>query len=290
MAGVVGIRNGEAYPAFVLLARSNEWGGGALGMPGTTLTKTDDGFRTLAELYQADKIQALLAGLNTDLGTQASGLAVVEWAGLSKGLKQAGSAVLWEETIGSDVAGAGEAARAVLAFVGAAVSSPENWSAVDLSGQSDWMRSFMTAVAPAVAKGAWKEAVLPGKSREGLSETFFEGDMTAARAVLAGAAKAPAAVTLEVQNGSGYLEAAQAAGAILEPLGYTLAPYTNAEDFPDVATTTIMASPDVLLEAGKVRELLGVGVVNEDDALASGHIRVVLGKDFEPDEPASRGG
>lgn len=290
MAAVLGIRQRDGLPALVLLARSKAGGGVALGMPGMTIIKTDDGFKTLSELYEADKIQPLLTGLNTALGTQAAGLAVVQWADILRSLEQVGSTQQWRATIEDDVGGAGEAARAVAMFVGALVSSPGLWDGVSSSGQSDWMHSFMTAIAPALAHGEWIEAVLPGTLKESAAATFFEPNVAAARGVLAGKANAPASVILEVQNGSGLLEAAQTAGAILESLGFTLAPYANAEGFPDVAATTIMASSDVLMEASEVRDLLGIGSVQEDDSLAPKHIRVVLGKDFNPTRSSGAGG
>jgi hypothetical protein len=78
---------------------------------------------------------------------------------------------------------------------------------------------------------------------------------------------------------------AEQAGALLEPLGYTLLPFRNADDFPDVKQTRITVSPDAVSEGERVRSMLGVGTIMEDGALASGHVVVVLGKDYVP--PAS---
>ena len=132
--------------------------------------------------------------------------------------------------------------------------------------------------------GSWAAAVLPGEFKENLDAKWYEPDTAAAKALLkTGAASAGAGdITLEIQNGSGALDAAQSAGAVLESLGYKMLPFDNAEGFPDVATTTIAAAPDALTAAAKVEQKLGVGAVSADDSLASGHVRVIVGKDFSP--------
>jgi hypothetical protein len=88
-----------------------------------------------------------------------------------------------------------------------------------------------------------------------------------------------------VQNGSGVVGVAQQAGGMLEPLGYELLPFRNAEDFPDVRTTRIVSGPDASAAAEQVREVLGVGKIEEDGSLEPGRLIVVVGKDFIP--PAS---
>jgi hypothetical protein len=72
---------------------------------------------------------------------------------------------------------------------------------------------------------------------------------------------------------------------VLKPLGYTLLAFRNADDFPDVETTRIIASSDTAGEAARLQTLLGVGKVEVDAGQAAGHIVVIIGKDFTP--PAS---
>jgi hypothetical protein len=83
------------------------------------------------------------------------------------------------------------------------------------------------------------------------------------------------------------VDVAQEAGELLEPQGYKLLPFRNSAGFPDVKRTLITVSPGAAAEGERVRMLLGVGTVVQDDALDSGLIVVVLGKDFSP--PASAG-
>ena len=52
--------------------------------------------------------------------------------------------------------------------------------------------------------------------------------------------------------------------------------------FPNLEKTTITAAPDSLAEAVKIKQSLGVGVIGQDESLASRHIRVIVGKDFTP--------
>jgi hypothetical protein len=56
----------------------------------------------------------------------------------------------------------------------------------------------------------------------------------------------------------------------------------NADGFPDVQATRIIASSDTGAEALQVQTLLGVGTVEEDAGQAPGHIVVIVGKDFIP--------
>jgi hypothetical protein len=254
-----------------------------------TLIKTAEGFKTLAQLYHAEQTEALLAGLNSDLDTVAEDLAGVRWGDLLAALEKAGSAESWPATIDGGPEGAQEAAGALLAIIAVSASTPgsEAWEGLNVSGRGEWLRSFVAAIAPGAAEGTWSAAVLPGKVTESIDLTFYEPDVASAKTLLGGNTENAGAVTLEVQNGSGALDGAQAAGAILASLGYTMAPFVNADGFPDVAKTTIAAAPDVLAEARKVKDLLGVGTVREDGSLASGHIQVVLGKDFEPEDPDS---
>ena len=286
-SSILAIQQEDAVPAFVLLVRTGS-GGVALGLPGMTLVKTPEGFKTLSELYAAEKTDALLAGLNSDLGTDAASLTSIKWPDLLEALEKAGSAETWAEVIDDDPEGAMEAAGALLSMLGASASSPGSgsWGDLQISGDAAALRSFVDMIASSIAGGVWTKAVLPGKVTESLDVTFYEPDVASAKSLLMGETDA-SAITLEVQNGSGTLDGAQIAGDVLESLGFKMAPFANAEDFPDVAKTTISAASDVLTEAGKVKDLLGVGTVRADGSLSAGHILVVVGKDFKPAETSN---
>ena len=116
---------------------------------------------------------------------------------------------------------------------------------------------------------------------EGVDFTYYEPDVEWAKVLLAGEDAGPA-VTLEVQNGSGALDAAEEAGRLLEWPRYVQLPFGNSPDFPDVRQTRIVTAPDVAVEAKRVRARLGVGRIEEDAGLAPGHILVVVGRDFIP--------
>jgi hypothetical protein len=282
---LVAIEQDGAIPALVVLSRTAD-GGVALGMPGLTLVKTsDEGFPTAGDLYSHDKTEELVTGLDRDMGTDLKSAAGISWAGLLKSLGQAGSTQTWSASLDSDPAGAVTAAGALLAMVGLAGSSTGSgaWDQLDIGGDASGLRSFVKGVAAGVTAGSWAAAVLPGEFKENLEAKWYEPDTAAAKALLkSGAASGTVDITLEIQNGSGALDAAQSAGALLESLGYKMLPFENADDFPNVEKTTIAAAPDALAAAAKVKEKLGVGMVRTDDSLASGHIRVIVGKDFTP--------
>lgn len=133
----------------------------------------------------------------------------------------------------------------------------------------------------AASTGGWNQVTLPGKAVEGLDFAYFEPDVAMAKILLGGKSSNPA-ISLEVQNGSGLAGGAEKAIELLKPLGYTELPVRNADGFPDVQATRIIASSDTGAEALQVQTLLGVGTVEEDAGQAPGHIVVIVGKDFTP--------
>lgn len=279
---VVAIQEEGTVPVLVLLSRA-EQGGLVVGIPGSTLVTTEAGFETLSELYSGGETGALLAGLGSDLGLDIDGMAGVDWAGISNALERVGleSASAAPK---SDSEGAIQAAGVMVALLEAdAEPSGEIWAQVDITGDGAALREMLGRIVSEMSEGSWRAVVLPGKVVEGVSFEYYETDVEEARALLSGKEiKQPAEIVLEVQNGSGVIDAAQAAGAVLAPLGYTLRPFQNAEDFPNVAKTTISAASDTISAAKKVREALGVGVLVEDASLISGNVMVVVGKDFTP--------
>jgi hypothetical protein len=283
---IVAIEQEGAAPALVLLTRTAH-GGIAVGLPGLTLVRTtEEGFSTAGDLYLHEKTDALTAGLNRDLGIDLKTAACISWTGLLKALEQAGSADTWASSLGSDAVGAIEAAGAFLSMAGlsASPSGSGAWEQMEVSGDASALRTFVTEVAEEISAGSWSRAALPGRVVESVDSKYYEPDTAAAKSLLKGGAASVGAgdITLEIQNGSGTLDAAQVAGAMLESLGYKMLPFQNAEDFPNVNKTAISAPSDSLVEAEKVKGQLGVGMVVEDDSLVSGHLRVVVGKDFTP--------
>jgi hypothetical protein len=90
-------------------------------------------------------------------------------------------------------------------------------------------------------------------------------------------------VSVEVQNGSGVVGVAQKISDLIAPLGYTLLPPKNAEGFPDVAVTQLFAASDAVGQADRLRGLLGLGTVVEQDTLPPGMVIIVVGKDLDVD-------
>lgn len=281
------IEEGDRVPSLVVLYARAE-GGVAMGVLGTTLMQTTDGFKTAAELHASNDDEALAAGIADILETDVGAVASVEWktlhGALTGSLAAPEAPQSWPESLGVDEDAAGKATKAVLTLVGAAGSSEgaAAWEAIALGGESSAFREFVAQIAQSMSSSSWVEAVLPGKPVEGLGFEYFEPDGARAKTLLSGASGGEH-ITLEVQNGSGIVGIAEAAGALLESVGYrSMLPYRNADDFPDVEKTRISAAPDAVAEAQTVRTVLGVGQVIEDEALSAGHILVVVGKDFVP--------
>jgi len=276
------IEQGESVPLLVLLSPRQE-GGTVLALSGLTLLKTEDGFKTLAELHLADRDEALGEALSRALGVSIDDVASVEWSAAYTVMQSAGLPELPPSTLVSLEGESEQVAQAVLALVAKEPSAEgkEAWSGLPLEGDAGQFRKTVSELAPTVAAGGWTTAVLTGKLVEGRGFTYIEPDIEAAKAVLAGASS-QVQVVLQVENGSGVLGVAQETSQLLASLGYTMLPVGNSEDFPDVARTRIEAAPDAVAQAAKVRALLGVGTVEVDSTLDPGHIVVVIGKDYIP--------
>ena len=278
------IEQDGAVPAVVLLHPRGA-DGLVLAMPGMTLLKAAGAeFKTLADLHASGQDEALGKALTEALGVHTGAMASVRWSELRKAMTQAGVDDLPPAELALDE-GIDQVARGTMGLVraGASASGAAIWDQLELGGDASRFRAAVKVVAPLISTGAWTGAALPGRLVEGAVE-YLEPDVERAKVLLAGAAERPT-VTVEVQNGSGVLGVAQQAGGMLEPLGYRLLPFRNSDDFPDVAQTHITVSPDAAAEAERVRALLGVGTVVQDDNLDSGHMVIVLGKDYVP--PAS---
>ncbi len=280
------IEQGETVSVVVVLLPEEE-GGLALAMPGNMLLKTgESGFKTLAELHASNQDEALREGLARDLALEIGATASVQWSELREaltGLGKAGSLPTELQATEEDAADAAGAALTILGASGAGEGAAV-WDQMEIAGDPEGFRAAVGLLGESISEGGWTEEVLPGKVVEGVGFEFFEPDLGQARALLAGES-AGAVITVEVQNGSGVVGVAQQVGAMLEPLGYDLLPFRNADDFPDVKSTRIITAPDASAEAQRVQEALGVGRIEQDDSLDPGRVIVVVGKDFIP--PAS---
>jgi hypothetical protein len=272
----------------VLLLHPREYGGVVLALPGMTLVKTEDGFRTLAQLCipgGGDVGAAVSEALGVPVGPVAS----TEWAALRAGMIDAGIGGVAAETLASAEAAVDPLAEAAVVAEGllglvAAIGSEQGatvWSDLELGGDSVGFVDAVAADSSSVAGGGWSAAVIAGEMHVGAGFEYLEPDVAAATVQLTGV-PAGAAITLDVQNGSGAIGVTEAAGELLSSLGYRILPYKNAPDFPDVVETRIVFAPDAAGEAEKVRDLLGVGTMSKDDTLAPGYVLVVLGADFPP--------
>ncbi|MFH0916768.1 MAG: LytR C-terminal domain-containing protein [bacterium] len=279
------VEHEQTTPALVLLLPEDH-AGFALAMPGTTLVKTATGFKTLGELHGSHQDEAMASALTEVLGVSVGAVASVQWSQLRAALTQIGSVDPPSAELEASEDDAALAAGAVISLVGAAGSSDGAalWDRLELGGDASAFRRAVGAMAPRISPEAWTQAVIPGRLVEGVGFTYFEPDVERAMAVLADKGATPE-ITVEVQNGSGVIGVAQEVGRLLEPLGYTLLPFRNSPDFPDVVQTRIVTAPAAAGEAERVLARLGVGRIEEGADLDPGHMIIVVGKDFVP--PAS---
>lgn len=277
---VVAVTQANTVVDIVILAPKST-GGVAVGMPASTLVRTDQGFQNLGELAKEGGEQ-LLQGLNSVFAAQATMYASLDWTSLVSVVGQAGSADSPAATLSDTPDGARSAASSVLAAVklrGTAAGAGK-WAQLAIhQGRGD-LEAYAKSVAASVASGGWRVESLPGRMVTGSGFTYFEADITASKALLGRVASTTSKFKIEVQNGSGMINAAQQAGSLLSPYGYTMLPYKNADAFPDVTRTDIKAASDAIPEANIVRDILGIGIVEEDTSLSSMNIRVIVGKDF----------
>jgi hypothetical protein len=254
-------------------------GGVEMSMPGSTLVKTSEGFKTLADLLSNGKAQNVAPSLSDMLGVKVSGAAIVEWAELLRVLNELGAGGTRPQTLGPAGNVTSEVAYAVMTL--AAKSGEDSGRAAVQGMKVTGDGGAFRATLKAASTSGWTQVALPGKAVEGLDFAYFEPDVAMAKILLGGKSSNPA-VSLEVQNGSGLAGGAEKAVELLKPLGYTELPVRNADGFPNVQATRIIASSDTGAEALQVQTLLAVGTVEEDAGQAPGRIVVIVGKDFIP--------
>lgn len=275
VAVAVYVEQDGSLKAVILLGRKTQ-GGVALGLPGSTLIRTSDGFQMLSDLVLKNKQEMLADSLDNALSTNIASTAVVEWKDLvSARLTGTDTGALTDSQ-----EGAGSAAGAVLALAGKLSNTATRGEVekVGIKGDRTALEDFVEQNRASIAAGTWAKEALPGKSVTGADFNYFEPDTATAKALLGTSDQA--SYTLAVQNGSGLIGAAEQAGNLLKPFGYTMVDYGNAKAFPNVVKTSIYAAADAMEEAARIKEILGIGVVQQDSSLASKHIRVVVGQDF----------
>ncbi len=245
-----------------------------LGMPGNTLLEGPEGFDPLVELVRDYGPEALDFGAM--LPGSPSGTASLPWMDLRELLvTEEGSSQL-PESLGSGSGAAEASAQAVARLV--AMSGGERWEQVeDLPIEGD-TAEFLDALAtlapaPAVVGG------LPGREVEGVGYAYYEPDLNGIQVLLGGESR-EGKVEVEVQNGSGVAGIAQRVANAIAPLSYSMLPPKNAEDFPNVEETKIVAAPGVVPDAERIRQALGAGTVVPRESLPANRVVVIVGKDM----------
>ncbi len=287
-SGLLIVEQADAVP-LVVLVHPGDSAGQVLAMQGITLLKTaDQGFRTLSELHASGQDEALGAAVAEALGVSIEPVAAVQWSDLRAAMVSAEVDDAPPTTLTSEDGEAEQVAGAVLALIAGSGSGSgaAAWEALLLEGDASGFRETARDLASTMNVDEWTAAELAGRLVEGAGFRYLEPDVKGAKALLTGAEGGPA-ITLEVQNGSGVVGIAEQAVELLEPLGYEMLPAGNSEDFPDVERTRIVVSSDATAQGEQVRVLLGVGTIRQDQALESGQVIVVLGKDYMPPATAT---
>jgi hypothetical protein len=264
-----------------------------MGLPGDVLIRASRGFDPLRVFLDASEdeeaaFEEAAGGIEALLGARPLAGAQVLWSDLLEAASAVGAGATAPENLGADDANDARAVVNVLkALVGAFGTDAGDaaLAEVPMKGGQDAARAALRAL----GKGAAVSGTIPGRLVEGLGFAYFEPDVAALRAMLGG--KAPeSAVSVEVQNGSGVVGAAQKISEAISPLGYTILPPKNAEGFPDVETTQLFAALDVLAEADRLRGLIGRGTVVQQETLPAGRVIIVVGKDLDVDALPVPGG
>jgi hypothetical protein len=280
-SGLLVLEQEDGVPE-VLLLHPTAGGGVVMAIPGITLLKTAEGFKTIAELRESGESGPLQTALAEAFGVAVGPAATVKWPELRDAMLSAGLTDVPAGALSMDGAEAETLAQVVLEFLGTVGSEPgaQAWASISLAGDGAGFREAVAANVAALADG-WSAVALRGSLVEGVGFKYLEPDAEEARALLGGSSR-ESTIEIEVLNGSGAIGAAESAAAMLQALGYTTPPVGNSDDFPDVLTTRITAAPNVAADAEQVRVTLGVGTVTEDEQQEPGTILVVVGADFAP--------
>lgn len=271
------VTGGDQVAAVITLQPRAQGGGVVIAMPPHTVVKTAAGFQTLATLHATGDEEALVDAIGSILGASPDAIGRSEMSALQVALaERSGAAQLLDAGDPTDKAML-QMASAVLALTGL-VSPQQGGDFGDLLVGGGSVKESVAHWSGDPSGRPWEAVALPGTSWEGSGFTYYEADLARTRALLLG--RGAVDIILQVQNGSGVVGAAEAAGALLAPLGHTMAAFANALDFPKVEMTRIEAAPGFAATAEQVRVLLGVGRVTEQTGLEAGSVVVVVGRDF----------
>ena len=249
-----------------------------VGFPATTLVEGSAGFEPLDGLLAKTDPSAGLQGLERLLGDRPVGAAEVTWAAVRSALASAGVAGDRPEDLGTAQPKAADTVAKALAALATASDGDAGRTALaglSMTGAADGAKAALSAL----SAGIDVAVALPGKTVKGNGFAYYEPDRAAIRRLL-GEASPEQAISVEVQNGSGEVGIAEKVVKVIAPLGYTVLPARNADDFPDVEATRIFAAPDTLAEADRLRGVLKHGTVVRQESLPAGRILVVIGKDL----------
>lgn len=264
-----------------------------IGLPADVLIRASTGFdplRTFLDAPQDEEaaFEEAAGGIEALLGVRPDARAQVLWTDLLKAASAIGAGATAPEELAPDDAKSATAVLTLLkALLGAAGTTEGDaaLAAVPVAGGEESARAALRSLDVRTAL----TSAIPGRPVEGSGFSYFEPDVPGLQTMLGGEAP-ESAVSVEVQNGSGVVGAAQKISDAIAPLGYTVLPPKNAEGFPDVQATQLLAAPDVLAEANRLRGLLGQGTVVQQDALPAGHVIIVVGKDLDVDALPAPGG
>ena len=254
-----------------------------VALPGDVLIRASTGFDPLRVFLDGPDEEATFQkaaeGLESMLGTRPVARADIQWSDLLKAVSSVGAGSTAPADLRSDdakdAAVVADVLKALLAAVGTAPGDAA-LAALSVNGDRDAARAALRALGGAAAVSG----AVPGRLVEGLGFAYFEPDVAGLQELLGG--RPPeSAVSVEVQNGSGVVGAAQKVSEVVSPLGYTVLPPKNAEGFPDVAITQLFAASDALAEADRLRGLLGRGTVVQQDTLPPGRVIIIVGKDLD---------
>jgi hypothetical protein len=242
-----------------------------LALPATTLVQSQLGFEALDVLLEQGYEQAV-AGLESLLGVAPASYAEIEWAELTKAAAAFEVDGDWPEDLVNRPEDASTVLRALMVFL-QEEERAEKARDLEMTGDEQAARAALAYLAGRVQAAE----VVPGRLVEGTGFAYYEPDVVRLRGLLG--QDAASKVEVELQNGSGAVGVTEAV-AQRQPLGYVLLAARNADQFPDVRSTQIFASPTALAEGQCVQRAIGLGRLVPREELPPGRIVVVVGKDL----------
>ena len=216
-------------------------------------------------------------------------MAAASWADVRAALVAAGVTQTYAAGLGAGGTATAEAGAQALAALAATLQTDKGraaLAALALTGDAEVVRAALRTM----GAGAKVVAGLPGREVEGTGFTYYEADTRAVRELLGEKEAAGGGVSVEVRNGSGAVDVAERAVVAIRPLGFSLLPIKNADDFPDVQITQVLAGPASLEDADRVRSAIGAGKVIKQDSLPPGQVVVIVGSDLTLDVHREGGG